>query len=102
MLLNVLQCPRQPWEKELTGPQYQSAADQKHCFQSMSCSRLFLKIRGEEAGKALSIYIFKNTHIAAALSRSQPRNSMRGSALHVEIEFLDSKPVSDYPLNDFS
>lgn len=57
---------------------------------------------GEEAGKALSIYIFKNTHITAALSRSQPRNSMRGRALHVEIEFLDSKPGSDYPLNDFS
>lgn len=27
---------------------------------------------------------------------------MRESTLHVEIEFLDSKPGSDYPLNNFS
>lgn len=56
---------------------------------------------GEEAGKALLISIFKNTHIVAALGGSQPRNSMRGSAFRVEKEFLDSKPGPDYLLNDF-
>ena len=102
MPLTILQCTRQSPQKRDTWPQIPVALPcGTPALHSRDVCGSFSKSR-EETGKMLSIYIFTDTRIGAALGSSKPRKSMKESALNMEIEFPPSKPGSDYPLDDFS